>query len=75
MGGDINFIDVAGCEMLTNEAHHLHLSRRELYLCSLKGEVMDVVRRGGYLDRIGHKNVFRTKSEALRKIVFIRFDP
>jgi SulP family sulfate permease len=75
VGGGINFIDVAGCEMLANEAHRLHLSGRKLYLCSLKGEVMDVLRRGGYLERIGQENVFRTKSEALKKIVFTRLDP
>jgi len=75
VGGGINFIDVAGCEMLANEAHRLHLSGRKLYFCSLKGEVMDILGRGGYLDRIGQENVFRTKSEALKKIVFTRLDP
>jgi SulP family sulfate permease len=75
VGGGINFIDVAGCEMLANEAHRLHLSGRKLYLCSLKGEVMDVLRRGGYLDRIGQVNVFHTKSEALKKITSTRLDP
>jgi SulP family sulfate permease len=75
VGGGINFIDVAGCETLANEAHRLHLSGRKLYLCSFKGEVMDVLRRGGHLDRIGQENIFRTKSEALKKIVFTRLDP
>jgi len=75
VGGGINFIDVAGCEMLANEAHRLHLSGRKLYLCSLKGDVMDILGRGGYLDRIGQENVFRTKSEALKEIVFTRLDP
>jgi SulP family sulfate permease len=75
VGGGINFIDVAGCEMLANEAHRLHLSGRKLYLCSLKGEVLDILGRGGYLNRIGQENVFRTKSEALKKIVFTRLDP
>jgi SulP family sulfate permease len=75
VGGGINFIDVAGCEMLGNEAHRLHLTGRKLYLCSLKGEVMDVLRRGGYLDRIGRENIFLAKSEALKEIVFTRLDP
>jgi len=38
-GSGINFIDVAGCEAIANEAHRLHVSGRQLYLCTLKGEV------------------------------------
>jgi len=75
VGGGINFIDVAGCEMLADEAHRLHLTGRQLYLCSLKGEVMDVLRRGGYLQRIGEKNIFPSKSEAIRKILLTSLDP
>ncbi len=74
VGGGINFIDVAGCEMLASEAHRLHLSGRKLYLCSLKGEVVDVLRRGGYLDRIGEENIFRSKTDALRSILSLRLD-
>ncbi len=75
VGGGINFIDVAGCEMLANESRRLHLSGRKLYLCSLKGEVLDVLRRGGYLGRIGEENIFRSKSEAIKKILFFKLDP
>ena len=75
VGGGINFIDVAGCEMLANEAHRLHLTGRKLYLCSLKGEVLDILRRGGYLARIGEENVFRSKSEAVKKIIASKLDP
>jgi SulP family sulfate permease len=69
VGSGINFIDVAGCEALAQEAHRLHLSGRKLYLCSLKGEVMDVLRRGECIKRIGEENVFRSKIEAIEKIV------
>jgi len=75
VGGGINFIDVAGCEMLANEAHRLHLTGRKLYLCSLKGEVIDVLRRGGYAKRIGEENIFRSKSEAEKSLLFTRLDP
>jgi SulP family sulfate permease len=75
VGGGINFIDVAGCEMLANEARRLHLTGRKLYLCSLKGEVLDILRRGGYLTRIGEENVFRSKSEAVKKIITSKLDP
>ncbi len=74
VGGGINFIDVAGCEMLAHEARRLHLSGRKLYLCSIKGEVMDILRRGGYLERIGEENIFRSKVDAVKQIVFTRLD-
>jgi len=45
IGSDINFIDVAGCEMLATEAHSLHLTGGKLYLSGLKGEVLEVLRR------------------------------
>jgi len=75
VGGGINFIDVAGCEMLANEAHRLHLTGRKMYLCSLKGVVMDVLKRGGYLERIGEEQIFRSKAEAVKKIIDNKLDP
>ncbi|HEY6010045.1 MAG TPA: SulP family inorganic anion transporter [Nitrospirota bacterium] len=75
VGGGINFIDVAGCEMLVNEARNLHLTGRKLYLCSMKGDVLDVLGRGGYLDRIGEENIFLSKVDAVRKLVLTRLDP
>jgi len=74
VGGGINFIDVAGCQMLSQEAHRLRVNGRQLYLCSIKGEVVEVMRRGGCNRNIGHENVFGSKAEALRKIV-PRLDP
>ncbi len=74
VGGGINFIDVAGCQMLNQEAHRLRVSGRQLYLCSIKGEVVEVIRRGGCSKSIGPENVFGTKIDALRSIV-LRLDP
>jgi SulP family sulfate permease len=74
VGSGINFIDVAGCEALANEAHRLHMNGRQLYLCTLKSEVLDTLKRGGYLHRIGEENVFRSKREAIDRIV-PRLDP
>jgi SulP family sulfate permease len=70
----INFIDVAGCEMLAAEARRLHLSGGKLYLCNLKHDVREVLERGGYIAKIGQENVFRSKTEALKEIVR-RLDP
>ena len=75
VGNGINFIDVAGCEMLAHEAHRKHLSGRKLYLCSMKGDVLDLLGRGGFLDRIGEENIFLSKADAVKKIVLTRLDP
>ncbi len=74
VGSGINFIDVAGAETLVNEARRLHVTGRQLYLCSLKGEVMEVLVRGGYAKRFGEAYIFRSKSEAIISIVN-RLDP
>jgi len=74
VGSGINFIDVAGCEALANEAHRLHVSGRKLYLCTLKSEVLNTLKRGGCCRRIGEENVFPSKLDAIEKIV-PRLDP
>jgi SulP family sulfate permease len=74
VGSGINFIDVAGCQMLNQEAHHLRVNGRQLYLCSIKGEVTEVMRRGACMKSIGPDNVFHSKVEAIKRIV-PRLDP
>ncbi|MHB8880236.1 MAG: SulP family inorganic anion transporter [Thermodesulfovibrionales bacterium] len=74
VGAGINFIDVAGCQMLGQEAHRLRVNGRQLYLCSLKGEVTAVMQRGGCAQSIGPDNIFPSKVEAIRKLV-PRLDP
>jgi SulP family sulfate permease len=75
VGGGINFIDVAGCALFAEEARRLRLEGRTLYLCSLKGEVLDVLKRGGCIGRVGGENLFASKSEAVRTLVLTRLDP
>jgi sulfate permease, SulP family len=74
VGSGINFIDLAGCQMLGQEAHRLHVNGRILYMCSLKGDAMDIIRRGGCMSAIGEDNIFSSKVEAVRKIL-PRLDP
>ena len=69
VGAGINFIDVAGCHMLSQEAHRLKLNGRQLYLCSLKGNVIDVMKRGGCSKSMGEEHMFPSKREAIEKIV------
>jgi len=47
---------------------------RKLHLCSLKSEVLNTLKRGGYLQRIGEENVFPSKLDAIKKIA-PRLDP
>ncbi len=73
IGSSINFIDVTGCETLLNESHNLYLEGRQLYLCSLKEEVVEL------LERVDSKRqskivIFDSVDEALEKIV-PRMDP
>ena len=60
--------------MLTQESHRLRINGRQLYLCSIKGEVAAVMRRGACMKSIGPENVFHSKVEAIKKIV-PRLDP
>ncbi len=68
IGSSINFIDVTGCETLLNESHNLYLEGRQLYMCSLKAEVVEL------MERVDPKRrsrilIFDSVDEALEKIV------
>ena len=65
----INFIDAAGCHTIGQEIHRLHVNGRQIYLCSLKGEVSAVMQRGGCGKRLGQGNIFETKTDAIAHIV------
>ena len=69
LGCGINFIDVAGAEMLAGEARRLQMLRATLYLCEFKPEAQQVLQRGGYIDVIGANNIFTTQTEALARIL------
>ena len=54
----INFIDVAGADMLAEEALHRTRAGGGLYLYRVNEEVMRVLRRSERLEEIGARNVF-----------------
>jgi SulP family sulfate permease len=68
IGSGINFIDVAGAELLAQEADAQRAAGGALYLCNLKPNVVDVLERTGLADRIGRDRIFATKDEAIRSI-------
>lgn len=74
VGAGINFIDASGCHMLFNEALSLKLSGRDMFFCSLKSEVLEVLERGMCLKRLGGQHIYENESEAIAKMV-PRLDP
>lgn len=73
IGNAINFIDVAGAEMLAEEAERLRHAGGGLYLCGVKSPALETVRRGGYLEALGEENLFTTPEDAIHAI-FQRLD-
>jgi sulfate permease, SulP family len=69
IGCGINFIDVAGAEMLAQEAQRRRAQRGCLYLCEFQHQVLSVLERGKYLEIIGKEHIFVTQKEAIAKII------
>jgi sulfate permease, SulP family len=69
LGCGINFIDVAGAELLAQEAQRRRAQRGGLYLCEFQPEAYGVLKRGRYLENIGEENIFATQKEAISKII------
>jgi SulP family sulfate permease len=61
----VNFIDIAGAEMLAQEAKRRRRLGGALYLYRVNDEVMKVLERGGYLDVIGKENIFPVRARAV----------
>ena len=64
----VNFIDLAGIELLANEARRLAAKGGGLYLCNLNGRVIKPIIRNGHLSTIGKRHIFATKGLALSAI-------
>jgi sulfate permease, SulP family len=64
----INFIDVAGAEMLAHEAARRRQMGGGLYFYRLKDAPRGLLERGGYLDIIGRENLFPVKVRAIGEI-------
>ncbi len=73
IGSGINFIDVAGAELLVRESRYSAEAGVKLYLCNLKPAVAELLERGGFLDAIGRERVFATKDHAIRAL-YARLD-
>jgi SulP family sulfate permease len=69
----MNFIDVAGAELLVQQARRRRKRGGGLYLTKVKEGLCDSLRGGGYLKEIGDENVFLSKREAIAGI-FAKLD-
>jgi len=69
VGKGINFIDVAGVEMLHQEINRLERLGGKLMICSLKGTVMDELERTGALKSLGDDHFYETPKTALADLI------
>ena len=70
----INFIDVAGAELLAAEARRRRAAGGGLYFYRMKDEVRALLERGGYLHAIGAGNIFSVKERVIAAI-YAKLDP
>ncbi|PKM44276.1 MAG: sodium-independent anion transporter [Gammaproteobacteria bacterium HGW-Gammaproteobacteria-1] len=70
----INFVDIAGAEMLAQEAERRRKIGGGMYLYEVKDTVCGILHQGGYIKSIGDENIFHSKTEALTTIVNDRLD-
>ncbi len=70
----INFVDLAGAELLAGEAERRRKLGGGLYLYEVKDAVWEILDKGGYIDAIGRLNLFHAKETALNTIVDARLD-
>jgi SulP family sulfate permease len=70
----INFIDVAGMEMLAQEAKRRRAAGGALYLHRLNSQVMEMLRKGGAMAEIREENVF-AMGPGLIDMIYPKLDP
>ena len=68
IGNSINFIDIAGAELLAQEAKRRRQMGGGLYISKVKAEVCGILKRGGFIEDLGSENIFVTKTDAIETI-------
>ena len=64
----INFIDLAAAEWLTNEIKKWQKNRGGIYFAGLKLISQDVLKKGGFLDKMGNNIFYKEKRDAIHEI-------
>ena len=68
VGSGINFVDVAGADMLAHEARAMAESGVALHLTNLKAPVRAVLEASGVMEVLGRTRIHIAKADALRAI-------
>ena len=68
MAKSMNFVDVAGADLLAEEATNRRAHGGDLYLYSPRQPAREMLQRGGQLDQIGNDHIFVSSDEAIAKV-------
>jgi SulP family sulfate permease len=68
LANGINFIDLGAAEWLTNEVKKWQNTRGGIYFADMKQISQDVLKKGGFLEKIGKRVFFEDIDEALDEI-------
>lgn len=68
VGTGINFIDLSGAEALVSDANRLKQMGGGLYFAELKASVYEYISKNCFVAKVGNKNFFDTKKEAISVI-------
>jgi SulP family sulfate permease len=69
LGAGVNFVDMAGAEMLVRQAARLRALGGGLYFCGVKPSVCDFLKSSGFAEEFGPENLFLKKSEAIEEVI------
>lgn len=64
----VNFIDLAGAEMLAGEAKRRQQLGGGLYLVGVQPGFCSMLREGGHAEHVGRENIFAQKGEAIASV-------
>jgi SulP family sulfate permease len=67
-GDGINFIDLAAAEWLSNEILKWQKKRGGIYIAGLKTVSQDVLKKGGFIKKMGQEIFFKDKKTAIAEI-------
>lgn len=68
IGNAISFIDLAGAELLAQEAERLKKGGGDLHMVKINDVIYRTLERGGFFSRITKDNIYPSKSHALASI-------
>jgi sulfate permease, SulP family len=71
VGHGINFIDVSGAMLLTQEAQRRATMGRRLFLCRINRDVMHFLENGEFIKGIGCDGIFSTEYDAIAQIYLL----